>query len=167
MPGDNTAPPRCCDTNKVCGEACCLSDEICHPGVNGDASICCEAGRVPCGKGADRFCCQPGESCAISTNPNKEPQCCESGLATCDGECCGPDHYCCDDQTCCSNDETVCQPESGEFRAYCCLPGRLPCGPRCCGPEPGGECCQTTTGVWYCCAPNLRCKLTSGQTCQQ
>jgi hypothetical protein len=148
----------------VCGDTCCLRDEICHPGVDGDPSICCEQGRVPCGTGTDRFCCQPGESC-VGNDPNHDPYCCAEDTEGCDGRCCGEDEFCCNSKTCCPKG-LVCITEPG-FPPYCCEEGKIPCGGRCCGPDPGGKCCQTPgpNSFFYCCPENRRCCSTGGPQC--
>jgi hypothetical protein len=163
-------PPSCCKTNKVCGAHCCGDDEICHPGVGGDSSVCCQAGRAPCGKGIFRFCCELGDSCSRSTDPERGSQCCVQGSTPCNGECCDTGDTCCPagsdgsgESICCIEGRVCVFDFNG--KPSCCDPGKTPCDGGCCGPELDAKCCFKETTGFYCCAPELNCCERSGRTC--
>lgn len=84
-------------------------------------------------------CCDHGEACVGSHNPNTRDGCCPVGQE-CHGNCCAPGEYCLDDGSCSTEPGYFANPPPPPPPVNNCIFGGEPCGPKCC--PPGTHCCN-------------------------
>lgn len=107
-------------------------------------------------EGSGSGCCDHGEACVDTDDPNSRGGCCPTDQLVCGGSCCAKGETCCG-QTCCPPDHYCldgnnCSAEPGYFPTtptppppvHHCILGGVPCGTRCC--PHGLQCCGIDVG---------------------
>lgn len=103
-------------------------------------------------------CCDPGEACVGSHNPNTRDGCCPVGQE-CHGNCCAKGEFCYDGGIC-GEPPSPMFPETPPLPPPVnnCIFGGEPCGTKCC--PPGFQCCGVFNGQ-----PDCRLGTSYGQAC--
>lgn len=84
-------------------------------------------------------CCDHGEACVGSHNPNTRDGCCPVGQE-CHGNCCAKGEYCLEGGICSTEPGYFANPPPPPPPVNNCILGGAPCGPKCC--PPGLQCCN-------------------------
>jgi hypothetical protein len=94
-------------------------------------------------EGSGSGCCDHGEACVGSHNPNTRDGCCPVGQE-CHGNCCAKGEYCLDGGVCSTDPGTFGNTPPPPPPQNNCIFGGAPCGSKCC--PPGLACCGVFSG---------------------
>src|SRR5262249_20697083 len=161
-------PPACPGAVLATGAAlaaCVTASPICSA-VCATTKCCPKICGVPNPFDPGSGCCDTGEACVDSSDPNARQGCCPSGQSVCGGKCCAIGDTCCGDECCPAGWFCI----AGSCTQYPSFPtdGPPPPPPP---PEPGGACkvgweaCPVSPSVWLCCPPGKECCGSKG--CQR